>query len=286
ATAVGNPVGILIALGGHLTFFDFIRWATPITAVSLLVSLLLSFVIFKKDLHRLNSAMMSDSTKKVAQQSKVNTKELIKSWALFIGVLLLIALHDMLEDLLGLDEGNMLLASAIGGATIVLFLKHEEIEDILESGVDWPVLLFFIFLFSSVGALEHVGFTKIIANTLRVLGAGNIVTVLIIVIFLASSLSAFLDNVLTVAFFIPVINHLKEMGLNVYPLWWGLLFSGTYFGNFTIIASTANIVAVSLLESRKAGRITFMEWLKYGSLFSIIPILIASLLLYIQLPLM
>jgi len=286
ATAVGNPVGILIALGGHLTFFDFIRWSTPITIVSLLISLVFSFLIFKEDLHKLNRAMSEESKVALVEKGEISIKEQLKSWALFIGVLTVIALHEVLEKMLNLQEGNILLAAAIGGATIVLFLRHEELEDILENGVDWPVLLFFIFLFSSVGALEHVGITEIIANTLKNIAGGNIAIVLLAVMVIASLLSAFLDNVLTVAFFIPVINHLKEMGLNVYPLWWGLLFSGTYFGNFTIIASTANIVAVSLLESRKAGRITFMEWLKYGPIFSVIPIVIAFFLLYLQLPLM
>lgn len=286
ATAVGNPVGILIALGGHLTFFDFIRWSTPITATALIISLILSFIIFKKDLQKLNQAIKEEKDISTEERNKIDLKEQLKSWILFLGVLTVIALHEVLESIMGLGEGNILLAAAVGGATIVLFLRHEELEDILENGIDWPILLFFIFLFSSVGALEHVGITEIIASSLKSFAGGNIVIVLILVMSIASILSAFLDNVLTVALFIPVLHHLKEMGLNVYPLWWGLLFSGTYFGNFTIVASTANIVAVSLLESRKAGRITFMEWLKYGSLFSIIPIIIAFILLYLQLPLM
>ena len=99
-------------------------------------------------------------------------------------------------------------------------------------------------------------------------------------------MSAVLDNVLTVAFFIPVIRDLELMGIQVFPLWWSLLFSATYFGNFTIVASTANLTAVSILESRRVGTITFEDWLKYGPIFSIVPLLIALLILYLQIPLM
>ena len=158
ATAVGNPVGILIALGGHLTFFDFIRWSTPITTVSLLISLVFSFLIFKEDLHKLNRVMSEESKVALVEKGEISIKEQLKSWALFIGVLTVIALHEVLEKMLNLQEGNILLAAAIGGATIVLFLRHEELEDILENGVDWPVLLFFIFLFSPSSFLRETKF--------------------------------------------------------------------------------------------------------------------------------
>ena len=40
------------------------------------------------------------------------------------------------------------------------------------------------------------------------------------------------------------------MGVNNYPFWWGVLFSGTFFGNLTLIGSTANIVAIGMLEEK------------------------------------
>jgi len=54
----------------------------------------------------------------------------------------------------------------------------------------------------------------------------------------------------------------------------------------TIIGSTANIVAVGLLERRKEGRFTFVEWLIPGILVVLLTLTVATLLVYLQIPLM
>jgi Na+/H+ antiporter NhaD/arsenite permease-like protein len=95
-----------------------------------------------------------------------------------------------------------------------------------------------------------------------------------------------MDNILGVATFIPVVNEMTELGINNYPLWWGLLFAGTFFGNLTLIGSTANIVAIGMLERRKRGHITLLQWVKPGLLVSIPTLTLALLLIYVQIPLM
>ena len=57
-----------------------------------------------------------------------------------------------------------------------------------------------------------------------------------------------MDNVLAVASFIPVVGDLADVGVQVTPLWWGMLMGGTILGNLTFIGSTANIVAIGMLE--------------------------------------
>jgi Na+/H+ antiporter NhaD/arsenite permease-like protein len=95
-----------------------------------------------------------------------------------------------------------------------------------------------------------------------------------------------MDNVLAVATFIPVIKDIGSMGVNIFPLWWAILFGSTLLGNLTIIGSTANIVAAGLLEKRKLAQISFVEWLKAGIAIAIPGLALAHLLLWLQLPLM
>ena len=76
------------------------------------------------------------------------------------------------------------------------------------------------------------------------------------------------------------------MGVDNYPFWWGMLFSGTFFGNLTLIGSTANIVAIGMLERRKRGHITLKECIKPGAVISVPTIVLATILVYIQMPLM
>jgi Na+/H+ antiporter NhaD/arsenite permease-like protein len=53
-------------------------------------------------------------------------------------------------------------------------------------------------------------------------------------------------------------------------------------GNMTVICSTANIIAVGVLEKRGHGTIKFGEWFKIGFIVSIVSMAIATALLAVQ----
>ena len=91
-------------------------------------------------------------------------------------------------------------------------------------------------------------------------------------------LSAFLDNVLAVATFMPVVHDIRAASPQPYTsaIYWFMLFGGTFMGNMTIIGSTANIVAVGLLEKRGHGTIRFGYWMKIGFIVSIVSMLVAT----------
>jgi Na+/H+ antiporter NhaD/arsenite permease-like protein len=53
-------------------------------------------------------------------------------------------------------------------------------------------------------------------------------------------------------------------------------------GNMTVIGSTANIIAVGVLEKRGHGTIPFGTWFKIGFIVSIASMIVASVLLQLQ----
>jgi Na+/H+ antiporter NhaD/arsenite permease-like protein len=95
-----------------------------------------------------------------------------------------------------------------------------------------------------------------------------------------------MDNVLAVATFIPMVSEIGSAGLNVFPIWWGMLFGATWMGNLTMIGSTANIVAVGMVERQRLGHVSFREWIVPGAVVSLGTFPLALFLLYIQLPFM
>jgi Na+/H+ antiporter NhaD/arsenite permease-like protein len=97
--------------------------------------------------------------------------------------------------------------------------------------------------------------------------------------------SAFIDNVIFVAAFIPVVSELAG-GDGVHPLWWALLFGACFGGNITMIGSTANIVALGMLEKRYRSRIVFMEWFRVGLAAGAAASLAAWLVLIVTGPMM
>ncbi len=287
ATAVGNPIGVMIALRAHLSFADFLRWASPISAVTLALTIVLCFFLFKKSLRELDRKMKAerealDETKHVAHKKS----EIRLSWLLFLGTVLFLILHAHLETILGLQKNSMLLATSLGAGAIVILLNGGGAREFFMRRVDWWTLAFFMSLFASVGTLKYVGVTERIAEAMLSVGHQNPTALLIIFTSAISLLTGLMDNVLAVATFIPILLEIEKAGIYTFPFWWGMLFGGTLYGNLTVIGSTANIVAMGMLEKEYGQQIKFMEWLKPGIIVSTLTIVLALWLIHLQIPLM
>jgi Na+/H+ antiporter NhaD/arsenite permease-like protein len=145
-------------------------------------------------------------------------------------------------------------------------------------------------LFASVGTLEHTGVTGVIARKLIASTGGNQFLLINIVGWATGWLSAFLDNVLAVATFMPVVHDVREHWAAQNPaspgypeaIYWLMLFGGTFMGNMTIIGSTANIIAAGMLEKRGHGTVKFGYWFKIGFIVSIASMAVATVLLGVQ----
>jgi len=207
-------------------------------------------------------------------------------WIIFVGTIAALVAHSTLEEALGLEKNVLLPGVAFAAAGIVLFLNHNKAREMVERRVDWWTLAFFIFLFASVGTMKMLGVTTILAEGMYDLSGNDETNLFFIFVPITSILSALMDNVLAVATFIPVVHEFGDMGVDNYPFWWGMLFSGTFFGNLTLIGSTANIVAIGMLERRKRGNISLKEWIKPGAVISVPTMALAAMLVYLQIPLM
>ncbi len=283
ATVVGNPIGVMIALRAGLTFPDFLRWATPIAIAGLALAIPLSFVYFRRDMEALGRGIAAGEGA-VIEVEKISQRDLLISTALFTGTILGLILHTRIEAVLDLGKNAMLVGVALLAAGFALLLEGERARELVERRVDWWTLAFFLLLFASAGTLRYVGVTGRIAEGMLALTGSGAGTLLVAITWSSGFLSAFMDNVPAVATFIPIIEDLANIGIDVTYLWWGLLFGGTFMGNLTMIGSTANIVSLGVLERQEGLHIPFGQWLKPGLIVSVPTLVLATLLLYLQIP--
>ena len=267
ASVVGNPIGVLIALRAGLSFPDFLRWATPIAVVAWVATVVLSFAFFKRPMAQLQEAIDQErqAGKESAaaaddDESPVSSGSIVLPSIIFLGTIVGLLGHKTIEQLFNLEHNVMLVGTALLAAGVVLFIERDRARELVEKRVDWWTLAFFMLLFASAGTLRYVGVTERIAQGMIHVTGGEIVPLLWIVTWGIGLLSAFMDNVLAVASFIPVVGDMLDAGINVFPLWWAMLFGGTILGNLTVVGSTANIIAVGLLERREKKNISFMQW--------------------------
>jgi Na+/H+ antiporter NhaD/arsenite permease-like protein len=228
------------------------------------------------------------------EDTEVAPRQRMICWVIFGATLLLLVTHGLSERWLGfvfnpgrvpLKEGTMMVGVALLMGAIVLLIRGPQARQLVERRVDWWTLSFFMMLFASVGTLEHTQVTGVIAERLISATGGNQTLLIQIVGWATGWLSAFLDNVLAVATFMPVIHDVRVAAApGTYPasIYWMMLFGGTFMGNMTVIGSTANIIALGVLEKRGHGTISFVQWFKVGFVVSIVSMIIASALLQLQ----
>ena len=267
-TMMGNPVGIFIGTKGQLTFGDFMIWSFPLMLVSLFVTTGLLLWYFRKDLAKFDVSLQERLARGLSIAPVVKVPYM-RGLILIVLTVLAIASHHQTEELLGLDKNSVLLVMPLICAGIVMILKPDRARYYVEKEVDWWTLIFFMLLFAVAGTLEHTHVDQVLANGFSKI-AGSSVESLVPFIFTVSAFgSAFVDNVIFVAAFSPVIEQLS-VTIKDLPLWWALLFGACFGGNITMIGSTANIVALGMLEKHGGSQITFFQWFKIGLLCTIV----------------
>ncbi|MCS6788209.1 MAG: SLC13 family permease, partial [Aigarchaeota archaeon] len=155
-------------------------------------------------------------------------------------------------------------------------LERERARDLVEKRVDWWTLTFFMLFFASVGTLRYTGVTGFISDALTsAFGRMGEFAVISVLYSIVGFMTAFMDNVLAVAFWIPVVQEMLASGAVSEKVWWAMLFAGTYVGNLTMIGSTANIVAIGMVERQRLGHVTFTGWIKPGLVGALVPTAVA-----------
>ncbi len=288
ATMLGNPVGIFIGNKAGFNFSQFLSGATPIAFVSLLATLGIVLFWYRKVIHQMTVVMQEH------RQVHHGLGPLIRipfrrGLFVLVATVCIIAFHHQIENILGLtgveNKNAFLIITPLIIAGLLMIYRPNRARHYIEHDVEWWTLLFFMLLFAIAGGLEEQGITRNLADKLTGVVKGGPTPMVPFVLAISAVGSAFVDNIVFVAAFTPVIQALVERSADYTLLWWALLFGACFGGNITAVGSTANIVALGLLEKRGHMHIAFIEWLKIGAVVGIVTCLIAwAMLTFIPMP--
>ena len=266
STVLGNPIGVLIAARGGLTFEDFLVTAFPIAVIALLATVFIVLRWFRRQIAEIDGHIKEMQANEILLKliSVPMDRHLKSALCVFAGMMVFIVLHRRLELVLGLEENTILLIIPMMTAGIIMAWKQHKAREYVERGIEWWTLLFFMLLFAQAGTLRHTGATDVFARIFADFAHNNAAGLLGFTLWSSSIGSSVLDNVIVVVTYIPVIKSFFALGYGTETLWWALLLGGCFGGNITLIGSTANIVAIGLLEKEKNIRIRFRDWFGIG----------------------
>lgn len=278
ATMLGNPVGIFIGTKARFTFGFFLQRATPVALIALLVTTAVVMLWYRREI-RLMSVRMAQRREANQGLGPLFRIPHRRGLVVLIGTVVLIALHHQIENVLGLtgpeNQNAFLIVTPLIIAGLLMLYRPNRARHYIEHEVEWWTLLFFMMLFAIAGGLEHQGVTEEMATQLKLVVSGGPKAMVPFVLFISAIGSAFVDNIVFVAAFSPVIQSLERLSADYTLLWWALLFGACFGGNMTAIGSTANIVALGMVEKRYHVHVMFLEWLKIGALVGLTTTLVA-----------
>jgi len=255
--------------------------AFPLAAVCLMVTIGITVLWYRKSIKELDAHIKELGANEILIKliSIPPGRELKISLAIFGATLVFISLHHRLELLWNLEPNTILLTMPLFSSGLVMIWKWRKAREYIERDVEWWTLLFFMFLFAQAGTLQYTGATDELAKRLSGITGNNWMSLTGVILWISTIGSSILDNVVLVAALIPVIQSFKAANFSLQPLWWALLFGGCLGGNITLVGSTANIIALGILEKEKKVRMTFMRWFGVGLTVGVITTVIVWIVL-------
>jgi Na+/H+ antiporter NhaD/arsenite permease-like protein len=271
ATLIGDPPNIMIGSFTGYGFLDFLVNLGPLMVVNFIVTILLIKFIFRKSLHvhdEERQQIMSMDPKLAIQDKKLLIKSLIILGLTIVGF--------SIAEFVGIESATI----ALLGASVLLLISKIEPEDVLLD-VEWGTIFFFGGLFVLVGALEAIGVIEKMADGLLTFTQGDVEVTSLVVLWMSSILSSFLDNIPYVATMIPLVDEMETLGSVSYaPVWWALSIGACLGGNGTIIGASANVVARGILE-RNGHEFSFIGFMKIAFPLMILSIAISTVYLLV-----
>ncbi len=185
------------------------------------------------------------------------------------------------RQLLGVKLGFI----ALSGALILILileifgnrLKKPEFEEILQE-LDWRAVFFYIALFSLVGGLEKTGILGKLASSLIPLFSQNLPLGASVLYWVTVPIVGVVEHDAYILTFLYTIRDLGQHGVEPWPLWWMLVWSGTLGSNLTVAGAPALYVALNLCEREEKRKVPLREFLSWSVPFTIAASLICYLL--------
>ena len=132
----------------------------------------------------------------------------------------------------------------------------------------------------TVEAIVEVGIIDQLAQSALNLTGGNLALTSMLLIWLSAVASGIVDNIPYTAPMIPLVQSLGQ-SMPVEPLWWSLALGADLGGNATLVGASANIVVANLAE-RSGYPISFRTFLAYGSITTLVSLILASLYVWVR----
>lgn len=289
ATLIGDPPNILIGSHVGFGFMDFVYNVGPPAFIVMIALLIFFDFIWGRKL--------KTSLKARAHLLRYDPYEALVDKQLLYKSLVVLALV-MFGFIIGHGHGYEPGSVALGGASLLMLLdifrvKRKKIYILTSSKqshsveetfkeVEWDTIFFFMGLFIIVTGVEASGILGRMAGELLALTDGDMKATGILILWISTIFSAFINNIPFVATLIPMVD---AMAVNfggadkLEPIWWSLSLGACLGGNGSIIGASANVMVASY-AARAGQEISFIKFMLMAFPIMIVTVMISTVYAY------
>ena len=270
ALLIGDlPPQMLHSVAGA-EFFDFI-WqhgrpsSFPILMLTFLVTLAAMWVYGFRG-HRRVSDMASLGVEAKVPNPLFAT--IVVVW--FIGTVIAMSLREHI----GVQLGFIALTGAVS-LVLVLALLGERVKEAPSfehalQELDWRAIFFYIALFALVGGLEKSHILDLLANALKPIFTENYALGATLLYWVTVPIVGLVEHDAYILTFLYTIKDMAQAGIEPWPLWWMLVWSGTLGSNLTVAGAPALYVALTLGEKEEGRKVSLREFLAWSVPFTVV----------------
>jgi len=275
SSLVGSIPNIVLADKSGATFTDFLLIMGPLSLILLLTALPIYYFFAK-------SEFQEPSQKLTKEILLLDPKALIvdrRTFSVAIVGLIILVSGFIFGSIFNLKAAEIALLVAAG---LLLFGGMHPKE--IFRDVEWISIYFIMGLFILVSSIEILGILELLGELLMPILELDLILSLPFITFGIGIISAVVDNIPISAALAPVFTDLQTAGAVTAIDWWALVIAVNIGGYILPIGSPANILAINL-SSQEGSPISFMDFMRVGSLLGFLHLLISTIYLIILSPL-
>ncbi len=257
-TLVSGSVSIIVA--SQLLGISYAEWASIAYPMGL-VFLGFSILIAPK-LQRRKMAVQKTSTEILYELELIDPWSVVYKRSVFYataGVLAFTFIMFFLSSFIGVSLGFI----ALLAATIMLIINRADLQHVFQK-TDWETLIYIIGISITIGGVSESGILNALGESLSLLIGGSAILGLIIILWVVSALTGFIDNLAVTLMFIPTVRILSATA-PLLPMAYALLLGADIGITFLPWATTSGLIAMSLAKEAGA-KIKVRDYAKVGLL--------------------
>jgi Na+/H+ antiporter NhaD/arsenite permease-like protein len=180
-----------------------------------------------------------------------------------------------LREFIGVKLGFIALTGALSLVLVLHFLgdrvskEAPDFETMIQE-LDWRAIFFYIALFALVGGLEKAHILDKLADAMKPVFAQSYAMGATLLYWVTIPIVGLVEHDAYILTFLYTIKDLGAAGIEPWPLYWMLLWSGTLGSNLTVAGAPALYVALSLAEKEEGRKVSLREFLAWSVPFTLV----------------